>query len=104
MTAVTRDANGKINEIPSDLTTVEQIFAWCGQVLEFNSGSDSYRETIAGNEYFTSIRTGKALDETNRIIYRISLERTSDYPTRPTWKAVEELKQGTIPASYQLPE
>ena len=29
---------------------------------------------------------------------------TDDYPTRPQWKAVDELAQGTIPESFKLPE
>ena len=51
MTTLTRDSNGKVTEIPSDVTTVEQLLAWCTTVLEFNVGSLSYPETIAGNEY-----------------------------------------------------
>ena len=91
-------------DIPNDVVTVEQLFVWAGSILEFNSGSESYRETIAGNEYFVSIKKGRAVDGTLRIIPRVSLQMTDDYPTRPQWKAVDELTQGTIPASFKLPE
>ena len=93
-----------VADIPSDVTTIEQLFAWAGQILELNSGSDSYPETIAGNEYFVNVTKGRALDGTLRRIYRVSLQLTDDYQTRPSWKAVKELKQGTIPASFKLAE
>ena len=104
MTTLTRDSNGKVTEIPSDVTTVEQLLAWCTTVLEFNVGSLSYPETIAGNEYYVSLRKGRAMDGTLRMIPRVSLELTDDYQTRPTWKGVKELNNGTIPASFQVAE
>ena len=91
-------------DIPNDVVTYEQLFVWASSILEFNSGSDSYRETVAGNEYFVSIKKGRAVDGTLRIIPRVSLEMEEDYPNRPQWKAVKELTQGTVPASFKLPE
>lgn len=91
-------------DIPSDITTIEQLHAWTGAILELNSGSDSYPETIAGNEYFVSLKKGRALDGTLRRISRVSLELTADYQTRSIWKGVKELKQGTIPDSFKAIE
>ncbi len=91
-------------DIPSDITEIEQLFMWCAQILELNSGNESYPETVAGNEFYVSIRKGRALDGTLRTIPRVSLELTTDYQTRPAWKAVLPLKDGTIPASFKLAE
>lgn len=92
------------SDIPSDVTTIEQLHAWTAAILEFNLGDESYRETIAGNEYFVSLRKGRTLDGNLRVIPRVSLKLSDDYATRPIWKAVEELNSGTIPASYKLAE
>jgi hypothetical protein len=91
-------------DLPADVLTVEQVFAWSLSVLEFNLGSLSYPETIAGNEYYVSNKTGRALDGTLRRIGRVSLELTADYQTRPIWKAVKELNTGTIPAAFKIAE
>ena len=91
-------------DIPSDITTIEQLHAWTGAILELNSGSDSYPETIAGNEYFVSIKKGRAVDGSLRSITRVSLPLVADYQTRPIWKQVDTLKDGTIPASFKLAE
>lgn len=91
-------------DIPSDVTTVEQLFVWAGAILELNSGADTYPETVAGSEYTVSIKRGRAFDGTLRIIPRASFELVDDYQTRPLWKQPKELKQGTIPASFKLAE
>jgi len=91
-------------DIPSDITTIEQLHMWTSSILEFNLGNQSYPETVAGNEYFVSIKKGRALDGTLRKIPRVRLELTEDYYTRPQWKAVKELNNGTIPDSFKVAE
>ena len=84
--------------------TIEQLHMWPAAILELNLGAQAYPETVAGNEYIVSIKKGRALDGTLRTIPRVSFELVDDYQTRPTWKTVKELNQGTIPASFKLPE
>ena len=90
-------------DIPSDVTTIEQLHAWTGAILELNAGSDSYPETVAGSEYEFSIKKGRAFDGSLRVIYRSSFILVPDYQTLPVWLQVTEDKQGTIPPSFKLP-
>ena len=91
-------------DIPADVVTIEQLHAWTGSILELNAGSDSYPETVAGNEYEFSIKKGRAFDGSLRMIIRSSFVLVEDHQTRPVWKQVEEDKQGTIPANFKVAE
>ncbi|MEM1280533.1 MAG: hypothetical protein AAF773_07720 [Cyanobacteria bacterium P01_D01_bin.115] len=91
-------------DIPNDVTTIEQLHAWSGAILELNNGANTYPETIAGREYVSSIKRGRAQDGTLRQIHRHSFELVEDYQTRPVWKQVKEFTNGTIPAEFKVAE
>ncbi|MEH2123073.1 glucose-6-phosphate dehydrogenase [Nostoc sp.] len=90
-------------QIPSQITTLEQLHAWTGMAL-FRINADTtaiegagYTERVAqcGNFYV-------AADSKTRLITRTSLEVSPDYlsATGKPWMFVQPLSNTALPSSF----
>lgn len=91
-------------DLPTNLQTVEQVAAWALSVLYALHKSDVYPEL--DNSPLTPIITGQkgmAADETERVIYRISLPLAADYETssNPLWEDVQAYSSAVVPARFK---
>lgn len=106
MTQLTRDANGKILEIPPSITTLEQLVSWgienlqylypdltSVEALDSNGDPIKFRCVESHKLFITATGTG-----VRRHIGRISFEMKPDYTiTGKAWNNVKILGDATIP-------
>lgn len=91
-------------QIPNDLTTVEQLTAWCLEVLAF-SNPDGTVITAPGTADL-AVRTGVDrfplnTDRPIRFIGGCYLPRSADAGTRAVWLGCTELTPGQLPQQFR---
>lgn len=108
MTQLTRDANGKILEIPPSVTTLEQLISWgietaqylypdltSTETLDDNGDPVKFRCVESHKLFITATATG-----VRRHIGRISLEIKPEYAiSGKVWNHVKVLGDATIPVA-----
>lgn len=94
-------------QLPSGIyacTTVEQLHAWSGAVLQFNNATSAYTESEGTARLFRFIQPQIRIPEGKLIcISRAALDiNEAAQQQLPIWKRISEFSNTTIPAGFSI--
>lgn len=94
----------KTTDLPATVNTLEKLVAWsllCAYKLHKN---DTYTETdTTGQTPLITLQQGLAANETERLIFRVSVPLNADWATSAAklWTQVEVFANSAIPVSFK---
>lgn len=94
----------KTTDLPASVNTLEKLCCWALLVAYKLHKNDSYPETATtGLTPIVTLQQGLAENETERLIFRISLPLNADWATSALklWTQTEVLANATIPTSFK---
>lgn len=94
----------KTTDLPTTVTTLEKLVCWALLVLYKLHKNDTYTETdTTGQTPLITLQQGLAADETERLIFRVSIPLNADWATSAAklWTQVEVIANSTIPTSFK---
>lgn len=91
-------------QIPNDITTVEQLTAWCLEVLTFVSPEETV--IVGAGQADLVAQTGVQRFAQNakspvRFVGGCYLPRANDAGTRPVWMGCTEIATGQLPTQFR---
>lgn len=91
-------------QIPSDINSVEQLFAWCALLLDNQAGTIDIKEDDAAIPApAIQVAVTRIADDTKRIIGRCALQLNPNYAQDNSvklWKHVLPIVNTDVPASF----
>jgi hypothetical protein len=97
-------AFNKTTDLPATVDTVEKLASWALLLLYRLHKNDSYSETPdTGMVPLITLQQGLADDETERLIFRTSLQLNPDWQTNAAklWTQTQAFANATIPESFK---
>jgi hypothetical protein len=92
-------------QIPTPITTVEQLLTWCQEILVFMAPAATIVVGPGESDLAVQSQQGRSfpLQTTapNRYVYGGYLPKTSDSATLNTWTGVSEIATGAIPTQFR---
>lgn len=92
-----------LNQIPPQIVTAEQLGCYACSLLYDLFGRREYREVQnADLTPLVTAQQGKAADDSERLIYRVSFQMRNDWrtSTNRVWMDTIEFAEATIPPGY----
>lgn len=91
-------------QIPSDISTVEELWVWCTLLLDNQANGLTIKEDAGVIPVPVSqVQIATVADNSTRFIGRESLELKDDWQVNRTvklWKLVKEIVTTSIPANF----
>ena len=92
-------------QIPTAITTVEQLLAWCQEVLVFMAPAASIVVAAGESDLVVQSQQGRnfplQITSPNRYVYGGYLPKTNDSAALVTWLGVTEVATGAIPTVFR---
>lgn len=94
--------NFTVSQIPTSITTVEQLHAWSGMLLHRANSSLKVVESENYSDFAAQASVFQAQDGTQRFVSRMNLELNAGYAEsgQKLWTQIQPFSEVAIPAAF----